>query len=174
MGIGRRDFLKKSAALTAASLVGINLKIKADGLKTEEAVAGENLAQIPEEVKNSPAYKKEGNMEWVRGVCRFCGTGCKVWLGLRNGKPAVIRGERNSAINFGFLCMKGMLFYKLFRHPDRLTQPLYRKSKKEPFKPISWEKAIDIIADEMIKAIKKESGLPLVGQELPITVQVKP
>jgi nitrate reductase NapA len=160
MGIGRRDFLKKSAALTAASLVGVNLKIKTDGIELEQAHAGENLAQIPQEVKNSPAYKKEGNMEWVRGVCRFCGTGCKVWLGLRNGKPAVIRGEKNSQINFGFLCMKGMLFYKIFRHPDRLTQPLYRKSKKEPFKPISWEKAFDIMADEMIKAIKKGEWTP--------------
>ena len=58
MGVGRRDFLKKSAALTAASLVGVNLKIKADGIGVEEAKA-ENLAQIPDEVKNSPAYKKE-------------------------------------------------------------------------------------------------------------------
>jgi len=156
MGIGRRDFLKKSAALTAASLVGINLKIKADGVTLgESASAGENLMRIPDEVKKSPAYKEEGGYTWVRGVCRFCGTGCKVWLGFKDGKPAVIRGERNSAINFGFLCMKGMLFYKLFRHPDRLTQPLYRKSKKEPFKPISWEKAYEIIADEMIKAMKK-------------------
>jgi len=162
MGIGRREFLKKSAALTAASLVGINLKIDLKGAKlAEDASASESLAQIPEEVKRSPAYKKEGEYEWVRGVCRFCGTGCKVWLGLKNGKPAVIRGEKDSAINFGFLCMKGMLFYKLFRHPDRLTQPLYRKSKKEPFTPISWEKAFDIIADEMIKAIKKGEWGPM-------------
>ncbi len=161
MGIGRRDFLKKSAALTAASLVGINLKIKTDGVTLgESASAGENLMRIPEEVKKSPAYKEEDGYTWVRGTCRFCGTGCKVWLGFRNGKPAVIRGERKSAINFGFLCMKGMLFYKLFRHPDRLTQPLYRKSKKEPFKPISWEKAYEIIADEMIKAIKKGEWTP--------------
>jgi nitrate reductase NapA len=160
MGIGRRDFLKKSAALTAASLVGVNLKIKADGVSTFEASAGENLAQIPEEVKRSPAYKKEGNIEWVRGVCRFCGTGCKVWLGLKNGKPAIIRGEKHSQINFGFLCMKGMLFYKLFRHPDRLTQPLYRKKKDEPFKPISWNEALNIIADEMIKAMKKGEWTP--------------
>jgi len=161
MGIGRRDFLKKSAALTAASLVGINLKIKVDGVTLgESASAGENLMRIPEEVKKSPAYTEQDGYVWVRGVCRFCGTGCKVWLGFKDGKPAVIRGERNSAINFGFLCMKGMLFYKLFRHPDRLTQPLYRKSKKEPFKPISWEKAYEIIADEMIKAIKKGEWTP--------------
>ena len=160
MGIGRRDFIKKSAALTAASLVGVNLKIKADQLGFEEAKAEGNLMRIPEEVKRSPAYKQEGGYTWVRGVCRFCGTGCKVWLGFRNGKPAVIRGERHSEINFGFLCMKGMLFYKLFRHPDRLTQPLYRKSKKEPFKPISWEQAYEIIADEMIKAMKKGEWTP--------------
>ncbi|MEO2068268.1 MAG: molybdopterin-dependent oxidoreductase [Desulfurobacteriaceae bacterium] len=155
MGIGRREFLKKSAALTAASFVGINLKIKANGIGIEEAKAEESLVQIPEEVRKSSAYKVEGGYEWVRGVCRFCGTGCKVWLGFKNGKPAIIRGERSSAINQGFLCMKGMLFYKLFRHPDRLTQPLYRKSKKEPFRPISWEKAFEIIADEMIKAMRK-------------------
>ena len=114
MGIGRRDFLKKSAALTAASLVGINLKIKTDGVTLgESASAGENLMRIPEEVKKSPAFKKEGGYTWVRGVGRFCGTGCKVWLGFKDGKPAVIRGEKNSAINFGFLCMKAVSYTHL-------------------------------------------------------------
>jgi len=157
MGVGRREFLKKTAALTAASFVGIDLGIKVEG-KFDEAFGaeGESIVQIPDEVKNSPAYMvDEQGIEWVRGVCRFCGTGCKVWLGLKNGRPIRIRGEKRSEINHGFLCMKGMLFYELFRHPDRLTQPLYRKSKKEPFRPISWDEAFEIIADEMIKAMKK-------------------
>ncbi len=160
MGITRRDFIKNSVALTAASLAGISLKIdgKKIGINTAEA---KGLSNIAEEVKKSPAYKVEGGYTWVRGVCRFCGTGCKVWLGLKDGKPAIISGVRNSSINSGFLCMKGMLFYKLFRHPDRLTQPLYRKSKNEPFKPVSWEKAFDIIADEMIKHMKKGGKGPM-------------
>jgi len=160
MKADRREFLKKSIALTTASLVGINLKLDKTSLlakaNAQEWDEEENLVQIPEEVRKSSAYREdEDGTIWVRGVCRFCGVGCKVWLGIKNGKPAIIRGEENSFINKGLLCMKGMLFYKLFRHPERLTQPLYRKSKKEAFKPISWEEAFEIIADEIIKAIKK-------------------
>ncbi len=166
MKADRREFLKKSAALTAASLVGINLKLDKGSLITKANAQEwmdeeEDLLQVPEEVKNSPSYKEDDDgTVWVRGVCRFCGTGCKVWLGFRDGKPAIIRGVENSEINHGLLCMKGMLFYKIFRHPDRLTKPLYRKSKKEPFRPISWEKAFEIMADEMIKAIKKGRWAP--------------
>ena len=91
MKLTRREFVKTNAIAATASVAGITIP----GIK--EAIAGDDT------------------IRWDKAACRFCGTGCKVWLGLKNGKPAVIRGEKDSAINFGFLCMKGMLFYKLFK-----------------------------------------------------------
>ncbi|WP_456369926.1 molybdopterin-dependent oxidoreductase [Thermodesulfatator atlanticus] len=132
MALSRREFLKRTAALTAASLVGMNLPFS-----------------LEKEAQAADADK------WVRGVCRFCGVGCRVELGLKNGKPVAIRGVPDSKTNFGFLCMKGMLFYQLIHHPERLTKPLYRASKKDKFREISWEEALNIAAEKFAEAVKK-------------------
>ena len=131
MGLSRREFLKRTAALTAASLVGINLPFS-----------------LEEKAKAAEADK------WIRGTCRFCGVGCRVELGIKNGRPVAIRGVPESRTNKGYLCMKGMLFYQLMNHPDRLVKPLYRKHKKDKFKEISWDKALSIAAKEFAKAVK--------------------
>ena len=131
MGITRRDFIKKAAALTAASYIGLNLP--------------DNF----EEKAHASDVDK-----WVRGSCRFCGVGCRVELGVKNGRAVAIRGVSDSRTNMGFLCMKGMLFYKLMSHPERLKKPLYRANKNQPFKEISWDEALDIAAKEFAKAVK--------------------
>ncbi len=132
MGLSRREFIKRTAALTAASYVGMNLPLKE-----------ENRAQ---------ASDVDG---WHRGVCRLCGTGCRVELGVKGGKAVALRGVTGSRTNMGYLCMKGMLFYRLMGHPERLTKPLYRASKKDSFKEISWDEALDIASREFARAVRK-------------------
>ena len=131
----RRDFIKKTAALSAASYLGMSLPI--DDL---------NIARANE------------GIIWHRGSCRLCGVGCRVELGVKDGTPMGIRGVADSRTNFGFVCMKGMHFWKCMRHPDRLTKPLYRKKKTDKFQEISWDKALDIAATEFAKAHKEGGG----------------
>lgn len=131
MSITRREFLKRTAALTAASYVGMNLPFSLEG-----------------EAHAADAEK------WVKGVCRLCGVGCRVELGLKNGKAVALRGVADSRTNLGYVCMKGMLFYRVIGHPDRFTKPLYRAKKDQPFKAISWDEALDIAAKEFAKAVK--------------------
>ncbi len=134
MGLSRREFIKRTAALTAASYVGINLPF------TNE--------------KNAHAADADS---WHKGTCRLCGSGCRLELGVKNGKAVALRGIADSRTNKGYLCMKGMLFYKLmgYNHPERLKKPLYRAKKDQPFKEISWDEALDIAAKEFAKAVKK-------------------
>ena len=131
----RRDFIKKAAALSAASCVGIQLPF--------------NLAD---------ASNADVGVSWHRGSCRLCGVGCRLELGVKNGKPIGMRGVPESRTNFGYLCMKGMNFWKCMRHPDRLTKPLYRAKKTGKFKEISWEKAIDLAAEAFAQAHKAGGG----------------
>ena len=102
----RRDFIKKAAALSAASYVSMSLPI--DKI---------NLAKADE------------GIVWHRGSCRLCGVGCRVELGVKDGVPMGLRGIAEARTNFGYVCMKGMHFWKCMRHPDRLTKPLYREKK---------------------------------------------
>ncbi len=130
MGMTRREFIKKTAALSAASFVGMNLP----------------FSQLVDQAGAADAEK------WVRGSCRLCGLGCRVELGLKGGRPVAIRGVAESRTNFGYLCMKGMLFYKVMEHPDRLKMPLYRENKDEPFREIGWDAALDIAAAKFAEA----------------------
>ena len=115
----RREFIKKAAALSAASYVSMSLPIDAI-----------NLARADE------------GIIWHRGSCRLCGVGCRVELGVKDGVPMGLRGVSESRTNFGYVCMKGMHFWKCMRHPDRLTKPLYREKKTDKFQEISWDKAL--------------------------------
>ena len=135
MAQSRRDFIKNAAALSAASYVSMKLPI-----------SGSNVAKADE------------GIIWHRGSCRLCVVGCRVELGVKNGEPMGLRGVSDSRTNYGYVCMKGMHFWKCMRHPDRLTMPLYRKSKEEPFKEISWDQALDAAASEFAKAHKAAGG----------------
>ena len=43
---------------------------------------------------------------WHKGVCRFCGTGCGIEIGLQDGKVVNVKGDEY-AHNKGRLCIKG-------------------------------------------------------------------
>lgn len=130
-----RDYIKLAAALSAASYVGMNLPI-----------AGVNVARAEEGVI------------WHRGSYRLCGVGCRVELGVKDWVPMGLRGVPESRTNFGYVCMKGLHFWKCMRHPDRLTKPLYREKKTDKFQEISWDKALDIAADKFAEAYKAGGG----------------
>ncbi len=97
--------------------------------------------------------------EWVKSVCRFCGTGCGVMVGIKNGKCVTVKGDPNNH-NAGFLCLKGALMPPIVYSKDRVTQPYIRKNGK--LEPASWDEAMGLVADKF-KAAIKESGPGAVG-----------
>lgn len=132
MTMTRREMIKLSAAAFAAGALNIPF--------------GNNEAQAQDiEVD-----------EWIKGACRFCGTGCGIYLGVRDGKLAGIRGNPKAVTNFGFLCVKGFKGYMSMYHPDRLTHPLIR-GENGRFQNISWEQALDTIASKF-KELQEKHG----------------
>jgi len=129
MSVTRRDFLKTTAAATVASTLGVKLAIP------------------------TPASAQQDVDKWVRGTCRYCGVGCRIYLGVKNGKAVAVKGVPEAKTNFGFICMKAFLQYKIYHHPDRLKYPLLRKGNK--FVRISWDQALDLMAEKFADAIKK-------------------
>ena len=83
--------------------------------------------------------------KWVKGVCRYCGTGCGVLVGVKNGKAVAIKGDPNNH-NQGFLCLKGALLIPVLNSPDRVTKPMIRRTKGGRLEPISWDEALDHMA----------------------------
>ena len=65
-----------------------------------------------------------------------------------------IRGSRENTYTAGVICSKVARYRERIHHPDRLTQPLRRVGRKGlgNFEPISWDQALDEVADQLLKA----------------------
>ena len=80
----------------------------------------------------------------VKTVCTYCGVGCSLYLGVRAGKVVSSRGDIDSPVSKGSLCVKGRFGFDFINSPDRLTVPLIRKDGQ--LVETSWDEALDLIA----------------------------
>ena len=134
MDLTRRNFIKAALAASAAAAAGIT-PTKAEAQATTGTVVD----------------------KWVKGVCRMCGTGCSVYVGVKDGKMVAMKGNVDSKTNTkGFLCVKGMNIFKVAYHPDRLTTPLIRDEKGK-LQPATWDEALTLI-EKKIKDYHKRFG----------------
>jgi len=108
--------------------------------------------------KNPIRLHDKGVVEWRYTTCGYCSTGCSIEVGLdREGRPVSARGVGGADVNRGKLCLKGILEYELFRTPGRGAHPLMREHRTQPFRRVSWDEALDRVADE-IKRIQARYG----------------
>jgi assimilatory nitrate reductase catalytic subunit len=76
---------------------------------------------------------------------------------VRSAKSGPQIGERDFPTNRGGLCQKGWTSAQLLTSPARLTTPLARDSRDEPLRPVSWDDALDRIADA-IRTTQRRHG----------------
>ena len=74
-----------------------------------------------------------------------------------------VRGASEQTYTAGVICSKVARYSERIHHPDRLTQPLKRTGEKGSgqFSPISWEDALDEVAEQLLKAEQRD-GLSLI------------
>jgi len=135
MRIKRRDFLKGMAA--AGVLVTID---------------GPTL--------NSLAFAAKGKASegtWLPTSCQGCTTWCPAEVYVQNGRATKVKGNRYSKQNDGVLCPKSHLSLQELYDPDRVKVPMKRTNPKKgkgvdpKFVPISWDEALNTIADKMME-----------------------
>lgn len=139
--LARRDFLRMSA-LAAASAVAV------DGFTGDGGWIGDADAAEKQRSTSATAQAGVDAIRWDKAPCRFCGTGCHVQVGVDKGRVVAVQGDKHADVNKGLLCVKGYHVGGILYGRDRLTQPLLRKNGK--LEPISWEQAIDIVADRVM------------------------
>ena len=84
----------------------------------------------------------------VETICPYCGVGCMMYLGIRDGRIVSVRGSRNSPANTGRLCVKGSYGISEFvHHSERLRTPLVRKNGR--LTEVSWDEALDLVASRL-------------------------
>ena len=83
----------------------------------------------------------------VATTCSYCGVGCGIYLGIRNGRVISVRGNREG-VNKGSLCVKGRFgITEFIHHSERLTTPLVRRNGE--LTPATWDEALDLVASKL-------------------------
>ncbi len=140
--LSRRNFVKIGAGAATAAAVC---------LPTDQAVAA----------------SVEAGLDWEKGVCRFCGVGCGLLTGTRDGKVIAIKGDPDAPVNRGILCVKGYANSSMLYGSDRLSKPLLRMKngqfdKNGDFVEVSWERAFDEM-ERQFKRVYSELGPTGIG-----------
>jgi assimilatory nitrate reductase catalytic subunit len=90
----------------------------------------------------------------VRTHCPYCSLQCGMTLTPREqgAGPVLEVAGANFPTNRGGLCEKGLSSAELIDHPDRLTTPLVRDHRDEPFREATWDEAYDRIVTALTVA----------------------
>jgi anaerobic selenocysteine-containing dehydrogenase len=94
-------------------------------------------------------------MDWKKTTCILCANLCGLEVRVENNRIVKVRGDKDNPRSEGYACRKGLNIIYHQHHADRLMHPL--KKVGDTFERISWEQAIDEIA-EKLSAIVNEHG----------------
>ncbi len=82
-------------------------------------------------------------------ICPYCGVGCGLIVSTMNRNVINVEGDPDHPINQGSLCCKGQSLYQVATSDRRLTKVLYRAPRSAEWEEVSWEWAINRIADRV-------------------------
>ncbi|MFZ2888970.1 molybdopterin oxidoreductase family protein, partial [Sulfuricurvum sp.] len=98
--------------------------------------------------------------KWVFSTCGYCGVGCGLYIGVKNGKAVCTKGNPRHGVNMGTLCPKGLSEHEMLTSPNRLLSPLIRKGDK--LERASWDEAFTKVSDTF-KSITEKYGSRAIG-----------
>ncbi|MBN2397750.1 MAG: molybdopterin-dependent oxidoreductase [Deltaproteobacteria bacterium] len=84
---------------------------------------------------------------WHKTGCVLCAQNCGLEVLVENGRMVKVKPDKENLRSEGYACRKGLNVLYHQYPADRLTEPLKRVGDR--FEPISWEQAIDEIAEKM-------------------------
>ncbi len=98
--------------------------------------------------------------QWTQTTCPYCGTGCKINVGVREQRIVTVRPVLEDPVSKGHLCVKGRYAFDFTQAQDRITEPLLRENGQ--WQSISWKDAIEFIRAKM-SALIDQYGPDCIG-----------
>jgi len=137
MQINRRRFIQ----ITGGAAAGL-------------AVSGLGFDLSP--VKSHAQMLKTKYAKQSTTICCYCAVGCGAIVHTSkrgDGRVINIEGDPDHVINRGALCSKGASLKQLTENENRLTEPMYRAPYSKTWQKVSWDWALDKIA-QRVKATR--------------------
>ncbi len=113
------------------------------------------VVQESGEIVETPLTEEDLKLTWNKSVCPYCGVGCGVLVGNKDGRVLRVRGDPNHPANFGLLCGKGATLPQMVHTPDRLVHPMTRTTRDADFQRTSWDEALERIATQWRRIIQE-------------------
>ena len=67
---------------------------------------------------------------WTRTTCPYCGVGCELDVGTRDGRIVSVRPVLDAPVSKGHLCVKGRYAFEFVDAADRVTEPMIRDGRR--------------------------------------------
>ena len=100
----------------------------------------------------------------VKTYCKECYMECGVQVTVKDGKVVKIEGDPQCPLSQGHVCSMSRNFIQgTLYHPDRIKYPIKRDGEKGEgkWKRISWNQALDEIADKILEVREKYGPLSI-------------
>lgn len=147
MKTNRRSFLKIMGGVVAGAGVG-----------TYSGLALGDVGADTKAIKDAAAKAKLVGAKEFTTACNFCSVGCGMVCHVRDGKLLNLEGDPDHVISLGGLCSKGASMRAAHESDQRAKTPLYRAPGATEWQKISWDEAIDKIANKM-KAVRESTWI---------------
>jgi anaerobic selenocysteine-containing dehydrogenase len=140
LGLNRRNFIK----FIVGGTVGVHLTPLPWKLMDDAAIWTQNWSWVPVPAK--------GKFSQANTLCTLCSGSCGISVRKVDERPIQIFGRDQYPLNSGSICPLGAAGLQLLYNENvRFTGPMKRKGPRgsEAFEPISWEEALQILADKI-------------------------
>lgn len=97
---------------------------------------------------------------WVRSTCGYCGVGCGLYIGVKDGKTVYTKGDPKHPVNQGTLCPKGLSEHEIVNSINRYTTPMIKKNKE--LVSSSWDEVFKTTSQKF-KEIQEKYGNTAIG-----------
>ena len=104
------------------------------------------------EKNTSEKFVVNNEVKKINTACRACIANCGVIAHVKNGRVIKLEGNPDDPMSKGRMCAKGLSGIQAIYHPNRNKYPMKRVGKRgeNKWKRISWDEALDTIAEKLM------------------------
>ncbi|ACB84238.1 molybdopterin-dependent oxidoreductase [Natranaerobius thermophilus] len=159
--IKRRTFLAVTGAAGAGIAIGHGLAKPPEEAEAEEKEKVKEVYEMSNRIGEVDDYV-EG--QWIPTGCSGCTSWCSKEANVVNGRVIKVRGNKNSKVNGEVSCPRAHLSLQQLYDPDRIKQPMKRTNPDKgrdvdpDFVPISWDEAMEEIADKILELREQDEN----------------
>jgi len=115
-------------------------------------IKNDKYALVDDEIFGKVAKAKKPD-KWVRSTCGYCGVGCGLYIGVKDGEPVYTKGDPAHPVSKGTLCPKGLSEHEMVRADNRVRAPLMRKNGS--LEAVEWDEAFQDVSDKFKEVADK-------------------